>query len=125
MRGSNPFDESPAYPLLLISVKPSPSPSNEILCHPPINTPSVVSPAEITCSTTPSPSISIVTIDFGIDHGSNTKGEFEELICDALISLNVIFPSMVEPIPSAKPGIGVIKSKSPSLSKSAIDELCI
>ena len=49
-----------------------------------MNTPIVPSPAETICSTTPSPSISIVVIEVGIDQGSRTATDklpkLEELI---------------------------------------------
>ncbi len=100
----------------------SPSASNSMLCQPPMNTPREDSPAATTCSSTPSPSRSIVIIDLGTDQGSNSSVD-TALTLVALIVLNVILPSIVEATPSETPEFGLIKSKSPSLSKSAIVEL--
>ena len=120
-KGCKPLDESPAYPVLLISTLPSPSASNSIVCQPPMNTPRDDSPAETTCSRIPSPSKSIVIIEVGIDQGCNSKVD-TPLILVELIVLRVILPSTVEVFPSESPGFGFIKSKSPSLSKSTIVE---
>ena len=87
-----------------------------------MNIPRDDSPAETTCSTTPSPSISIVIIDVGTDHGCNSKFD-TVLMLVALIVLKVMLPSTVEETPSEIPGFGFIKSKFPSLSKSTIVEL--
>ena len=66
--------------------------------------------------------MSIVISDLGTDQGCNSIIEVE-LTFEALIVLRDILPSIVNVFPSAIPGFGVIKSKFPSLSKSAIVEL--
>ena len=89
-----------------------------------MKTPRFDSPAETTCSRTPSPSMSIVKIEVGIDQGCKPviKGV---LILVPLIVRKEIFPSTVEGLLSLIPGIGVISSRTPSLSKSAIVEFNI
>ena len=67
------------------------------------------------CSMIPSPSISIVSIDVGIDQGSNPIIDGVEIFVE-LICLSEMLPSMVVELPSETPDIGVISSKCPSLS---------
>ena len=122
VKGCKPLDESPAYPVLLISTLLSPSASSSIVCQPPMNTPRDDSPADTTCSRTPSPSKSMVIIEVGIDQGCNSKLDAPLMLVE-LIVLSVMLPSTVEETPSDSPGFGFINSKSPSLSKSAIVEL--
>ena len=92
-----------AYPLISISLFPSPSRSHSRLCQAPMNNPDVASPAATICSLRPSPSMSAKTMSRGEVCG--VKEVVVELTVPSLLNADMSTePVRVPSEPSGAPG---------------------